>query len=138
MTWKRIIQILVVAALVGFAIGGLVACSSIDEGTVIGKEYDDPDHWTTSEPTYMQQCTTEMRSRSVYNSTTKSYTTTYVPETVCRQQIVGYHDEQHYDGPHWRLHLRNGEDEGWKGVKEAEYPKYAMGDHYPRYTGGQG
>lgn len=106
------------------------ACSSIDHGMVIGKEYDDPDTWTTNEPVYMQQCHTVMRYRTSYVN--GKPVTNYVPEQQCQQQIAYWHDVQHYDGPHWRLRLRDGDDEGWKGVTEQEYGDYKTGEQYPR------
>lgn len=103
----------------------LAGCSSIESGYVMEREYDDPDTWSSMEPVYTTEC------RSTGGAT---------PSTQCSQRLLYYRDVEHYDGPHWRLRLRNNEDEGWRTVTEREYYEYKIGDHYPRSTeaGGQG
>lgn len=44
--------------------------------------------------------------------------------TVCRTTPI-YHPEQ------WKLRLRAGDEADWKGVSEAEYAEYQVGEWYP-------
>lgn len=114
----------------------LVGCGGVTSGQVVTKEYDDPDTWTSMEPVYIQRCQTVMKSSSVYVN--GKYESRYAPEQECTQVIAYWHSVQNYDGPHWKLKLRNADDEGWHSVTEREYQSYKIGEHYPRTTGAQG
>jgi hypothetical protein len=103
----------------------LLGCSKPPtSGTVTEVQYDDPDIWTTLEPTYMTLCQPVI---TTFNGRTST-------SVQCGQNIVGWHNERHYDGPHWRLKLQDDKDPkhtGWVEVSENVFVKYYVGGHYP-------
>lgn len=130
------------SAALALALGvlALSGCSAISnafhppkEGYVIEKSYDDPDRWQerVSDTAYVCKPTT----RTVYDSTSKSYRT--VPDTSCGWEVVGYHYEQRYDGPHWTVKIRSQPDEKGKTrtgtwpVTEQEYSRLEIGSWFP-------
>jgi hypothetical protein len=122
-------------AVFAVALFALGACAApVTEGTVIGREYDDPDTWSSSEPVYTQQCRQIPVQRTRYTNNKPSYYTEY--QQRCENVVSYWHPVQHYDGPHWRLKLDDGERTGWVTVSESEYGRYTIGEHYPEASNG--
>lgn len=116
-----------VAAVGLLAAAVLAGCGGPSEGTVIEKDYDDPD-------TYMGTCyRTEYRTVPV--------TTTVNGKTTTRMQQQSYQQPyscQQYDPAHYRLYLREevgtassrDPQEGWKNVNERVYMACKVGNYY--------
>lgn len=123
-------KILIAGLLGGLAIAG---CSEpIKSGTVIDREYDDPDTWTHWQPIYRERCEPRTRTETSYVNG-KSQTRT-VTRMECRSSVSHHIPVQQHDGPHWRLKLRSDEDvskKGWITVSQNEYERYTNGMHYP-------
>lgn len=109
------------------ALGFLTACGDpIESGTVIAKQYDDPDDWTTREEDSEYSCKYEYG----YNPASGNYEFA----NICKDRVTGHHTEYHHDGPHWRLRIRDDKDSGhkeWIEVSESEYEKFGRGGHWP-------
>lgn len=109
------------------AILALGACADpVTHGTVIAKEYDDPDTWTDMVPQYQTQCLPV--TRTVYDSYSK--TTRIVTEIQCNQVFNGYLPVQRHDGEHYNIKLRNNDKTGWRNVTPTEYERIKVGDYY--------
>jgi len=103
----------------------------ISAGYVQSKAYDDPDDWTTREPTYRYEC------RYEWDWSASDGEDEY--RNVCKDRLVGHHTVAHHDGPHWFLRVR--EDQPYeKGKKvrtedvevdQATYDTFLVGMHWP-------
>lgn len=102
----------------GLGIAALIP-DPIHQGTVIGRDYDDPDTWTTMEPLYgPQTCTT--------------YGTGSNRTTFCSSPIIGFLPHTWHDGPHWSLKLQAHDDgrTGWTEVDQLTYDGHPLGADY--------
>jgi hypothetical protein len=88
----------------------LTSCApSVTSGTVVGREYDDPDTWASMEPMRVLIC----------------------QKGICTWYVTGYNTVTHHDGPHWRLHLRDDQHrEGWVDIDEATYNRLTVGQNF--------
>jgi hypothetical protein len=106
------------ALLAALVLGVAAACNGVTSGVVIEKNYDDPDRWTSSEPVYKQNCRTVRQRTTSYQD--------------CTRVLSHYEQEDHYDGPHWSLRLRDREGRtGWVEVDQIAYHRARIGDTYP-------
>jgi hypothetical protein len=122
-------------ALAGLAL--LTGCDAFDvpppvsAGYVQARSYDDPDDWTTREPTYRYEC------RYEYDWQADEGNGGF--RNVCKDRVVGHHTVAHHDGPHWFLRIR--EDAPYeKGkrvrvedveVDQATHDTFLPGMHWP-------
>lgn len=106
----RLAKLGAAAVLAALALSGCGG-SSVSEGTVIAKEYDDPDSWVYMQPNYMTTCS----------------------NNVCTQRLIGFTTIPMQDGPHWRLRLKQGDKADWAEVGADVFAEYRVGDYY---TGG--
>jgi len=81
----------------------LVGCSAPERGTVVAKRYE-PEYTTTTWTCYG-----------------------YDKNGFCTLQLPTSNrwPEQ------WQLRLRDGDDEGWRAVDQADYHEYEVGEEYP-------
>lgn len=104
----------------------LAACADpIESGYVMRKQYDDPDHWTEQVEDTAYTCQYEYG----YQADGK-----YGFGNVCKERTVGYHTEARYDGPHWKLRIKDDKDpdrKQWVEVSQDEYNNYDIGTHWP-------
>lgn len=105
----------------------ITACGEdpVQSGTVIAKQYDDPDHWVERVDDYAYSCQYEYGMRP---------DGTYGFGNICKDRHVGSHSEQRYDGPHWRLRVRDDKDskrKQWVEVSQEEYGRFDRGGHWP-------
>lgn len=106
---KRILALLALA-ISGFIIG----CGGIESGTVVGKEYDDPDSWVYMSPIWVPgTCSGTGTTRTCTPST-----------------LTGYIPIPMHDGPHWRLKLRDGDKKGRVSVDQETWNHVEIGQHW--------
>lgn len=120
---RRTIAVVGVALL---GLGFLTGCTP-SAGTVIAREYDDPDTWMANEPIEHYGCLYEYG----YNWQTGKYE--YA--NICKYRTVGYRLVERTDEAHWKVKISDGEDSGWVEVDEDTYNRLTVGTYYDHETG---
>lgn len=110
----------------------LAACGGPTSGTVVEAEYDDPDRYTsTCYRTEYRTVTKPVTRTSTVNG--KSTTTTRM-ETQRESYQVPFSCTQ-YDGEHYKLRLRSGDEDGWLEVSASAFRGCRVGDFYSDKAG---
>lgn len=123
--------------LVVASLSATVACgTAVNQGTVVAKDYDDPDTWTVSVDDYAYLPHPYVRTVYNYSSACNCQVSTTQSGVEMQYTWVGSHRERRYDGPHWKVQIESKPDsdgkthKAWKTVSEQEYNHYEIGSWY--------
>lgn len=110
----------------------MLAGCGLTSGTVVEKEYDDPDTWNaTCYRTESRRVTKPVTTTTYVNGKPRTTTTT---KTVTERHQVPYSCQKH-DGEHYILHIKDGDERGSVNVPAIVYDRCEV---YEFYDAGKG